>query len=578
MKKSLSSLLLSLLLVFSILPSSFVSADSSQMLSFNNKITGSITGTGKELDQYSFIVPSAGRVNLEVFSEINEALFYVMASDGTTELAKKDLYFGSEAEPKKWDTWLDLEAGTYYIKVKQYRDHTGTYSLKLTHTAANNQDNEPNDSAESAQLLNLKGTVQKGFISASDSIDVYRMDVPSAGQVDFEVLSYINEVLLYILDDDGTTEIVKKDLFFGNPDEPKKWTGSLDLEAGTYYFKVKKYGKDTGAYTVKASHTPAKGNDAEPNNNTERAQVLQANSKALTGYISESDEIDVYRFHMPKAGQVDLEVFSQINEVLVYLLDTDGTSEINKADLFFGSAKEPKKWNGSFDLEAGTYYVKIKKYSSYTGKYTLKVNYKAYNGNDAESNDTKEKAQPIKLTNQLMKGWISWSDDVDMYKLTVPKAGPVKLDFTSQINEVLIYLLASDGVTELYKNDIYFASDADPKKVTQKFQLKPGTYYVKVKKYGSHTGAYSLRMRELTPPAAPKVNTLTSKSTKVTGKAEASSTVTVYSGKTLLGKATANKSGNFSVAIKAQKAKKSITVYATDAAGNRSAPTKVIVK
>ncbi|MEK3779308.1 Ig-like domain-containing protein [Paenibacillus sp. FSL R5-0810] len=578
MKKSSWSLILSLLLVFSLFPSSLVAADSSQVLTFNNKITGSITNAGDELHQYSFVVPSAGRVNVEVFSEIREALFYVMAPDGTTELAKEDLYYGSESEPKKWDTWLDLEAGTYFIKVKQYGKNTGAYSLKLTHTPANGQDIEPNDSTDAAQPLNLKGTVQKGLISESDSVDVYRLDVPSAGRVDLEAFSYIREVLLYVLDGDGTTEITKQDLYYGSLDEPQKWTQSLDLEAGTYYFKVKKYGSNTGKYTIKANHTPVKGNDAEPNNNTEQSQALQTNNKAQTGYISESDDVDVYRFQLPKAGQVDLEAISQIREVLIYVLDADGTTEIDKADLYYGSDQEPKKWNESLDLEAGTYFIKVKKYGSNTGKYTLKANFKAYNGHDAEPNDTKEMAQSIQLTNQHVKGWISWSDDVDMYKFTVPKTGPVQLDFTSQINEVLVYLLANDGVTELYKNDVYYASDDQPKKVVQKLQLKPGTYYVKVKKYGANTGAYSLRMKELTPPAAPKVNALKSQSTKVTGKAEPSSTVTVYSGKTLIGKGTANKSGNFTVSIKAQKAGKILTLYATDAAGNRSTAAKVIVK
>lgn len=578
MKKSWLSFILSLMLVFSIFPSSWAAADSAQALTFNNKISGSITSAGKEMDLYSFTVPSAGRVNVEVFSQVHEALFYILASDGTTELAEQDLYYGSEAEPKKWSKWLDLEAGTYFIKVKQYGKYTGTYSLELSHTPAGSNDIEPNDSTAAPQPLDLKGTVQKGYISESDTVDVYRMNVPSAGQVDLEVFSHNREVLLYVLDEDGTTEIANQDLYYGSQDEPKKWTISLDLEAGTYYFKVKKYGKHTGTYTVKAIHTPVKGNDVEPNNNIEQPQNLQTNGKVQIGYISVSDDTDVYRFQLPKAGQVDLEVFSQIKEVMVHVLDADGTTEINKLDLYYGSTKEPKKWSGSLDLEAGTYYVKVKKYGSHTGKYTLKANVKGFNGNDAESNNTTDKAQPIRLTNQPVKGWISWSDDVDVYKITVPKAGPVQLDFTSQINEVLVYLLASDGVTELFNRDVYYASDSEPKKVVQQFKLKSGTYYVKVKKYGSNTGAYSLRMKELTPPAAPKVNTLTRNSTRVTGKAEPASTVTVYTGKTLLGKATTDRNGNYSVTIKAQRAGNNVIIYATDVAGNRSVGSKVIVK
>ncbi|WP_422658783.1 Ig-like domain-containing protein [Paenibacillus sp. EC2-1] len=578
MKKSWLSFIVSLLLVFSIFPSSWAAADGTQELTFNNKISSSITSAGKEMDQYSFTVPSAGRVNLEVFSQINEVIIYIVASDGTTEMAMQDLYYGSEAEPKKWSKWLDLEAGKYFIKVKQYGKYTGAYSLELSHTPNGSNDIEPNDSTAASQPLDLKGTVRKGFISESDAIDVYRLDVPSAGQVDFEVFSHNYEVLLYVLDQDGTTEIASKDLYYGSVDEPKKWELSLDLEAGTYYFKVKKYGKHTGTYTVKAKHTPVKGNDVEPNNNIEQSQNLLTNGKVQTGYISVSDDTDVYKFKLPKAGQVDLEAFSQINEVMIYVLDADGTTEITKKDLYYGSTQEPKKWNDSLDLEAGTYYIKVKKYGSYTGKYTLKANFKSSNGNDSEPNNTKDKAQPISITNQLVKGWISWSDDVDMYKLTVPKAGPVELNFTSQINEVLVYLLGSDGVTELFNKDVYYASESEPKKVVQQFNLKSGTYYIKVKKYGSNTGSYSLKVKELTPPPAPKVNTLTRNSTRVTGKAEPASTVTIYIGKTLLGKAKTDRNGNYSVAIKAQRSGKKVIVYATDVAGNRSTGSSVIVK
>lgn len=578
MKKLPLSLILSLLLVLNLFPGSRAAADSSQELTFQSKVTGSITSDRNEMDLYTFVVPAAGRVNVEVFSQIKEVLFYVMASDGTTELSGEDLYYGSESEPKKWDEWLDLEAGTYYIKVKQYGSNTGSYSLELTHTPAGNNDMEPNDSTAAPQTMDLKGTVQKGFISESDAVDVYRLDVPSAGRVDLEAFSYIKEVMLYVLDGDGTTEIAGEDLYYGSQDEPKKWTRSFDLEAGTYYFKVKKYGTNTGKYTVKAMYTPVNGNDLEPNNNIEQPQLLQMNSTVQTGYISESDDTDVYKLQVPQAGQVDLEAFSQIKEVLIYVLDQDGTNEISGADLYYGSLQEPKKWNGSFDLEAGTYYVKVKKYSSNTGKYTLKAAFKAFNGNDKEPNNSKDTAQTISLTSQPFKGWISWSDEADFHKLTVPKTGPVQLDFTSQINEVLVYLLASDGVTELYGNDLYYASDSEPKKIVQQFQLKAGTYYVKVKKYSTYTGAYSLRTRELTPPAAPKVNALTKQSTRVTGKAEPLSTVTVYKGKTLLGKATADRNGNYSVAVKAQKAGSAIIVYATDASGNRSPGTKVIVK
>ncbi|WP_197031461.1 Ig-like domain-containing protein [Bacillus sp. UNC438CL73TsuS30] len=81
-----------------------------------------------------------------------------------------------------------------------------------------------------------------------------------------------------------------------------------------------------------------------------------------------------------------------------------------------------------------------------------------------------------------------------------------------------------------------------------------------------------------TAPAKPKVDKVTSTSTRVTGKAEAYSYVVVKAGSKVLGKDYADKHGYFSAKISKQKAGKSLTVTAKDKAGNVSAAKSVTVK
>ncbi|TXC78763.1 hypothetical protein FS935_22385 [Metabacillus litoralis] len=80
-----------------------------------------------------------------------------------------------------------------------------------------------------------------------------------------------------------------------------------------------------------------------------------------------------------------------------------------------------------------------------------------------------------------------------------------------------------------------------------------------------------LSVKDKTPPNLPTVKTISNISTVIEGTAEVGSTVTVNAGKTLLGTATVNSKGKYSIKIsKKQKATTSISLFATDKAGNKS--------
>ncbi|NRD80828.1 pre-peptidase C-terminal domain-containing protein [Bacillus sp. BRMEA1] len=88
---------------------------------------------------------------------------------------------------------------------------------------------------------------------------------------------------------------------------------------------------------------------------------------------------------------------------------------------------------------------------------------------------------------------------------------------------------------------------------------------------GNMSGTTTVKVIDKTPPAAPTVNTVTSKTVVVQGKSEANSMVYIYSGNKVIGSGTADAKGNFSVKIASQKKGTSLRVYAKDASNNLSA-------
>ncbi|ANU17899.1 hypothetical protein BBI11_13035 [Planococcus maritimus] len=80
------------------------------------------------------------------------------------------------------------------------------------------------------------------------------------------------------------------------------------------------------------------------------------------------------------------------------------------------------------------------------------------------------------------------------------------------------------------------------------------------------------------PPGSPRIDKVTDASTKVTGTAEAGSTINVQADAKSLGKATTDVAGKFAVEIEKQKAGTKLSITATDKAGNISDAVSITVK
>ncbi|MGE8203659.1 S8 family serine peptidase [Heyndrickxia sp. NPDC080065] len=192
---------------------------------------------------------------------------------------------------------------------------------------------------------------------------------------------------------------------------------------------------------------------------------------------------------------------------------------------------------------------------------------------------TRETAKSIALNK-------SYSDkydlplDSDWYKLKVTKKMKIKvvLSAVSNMDGVIWMDKYSNGKVIMEKP---YNTGKLGKKLSYTYNVTPGTYYFEILEANNHwsTKPYNFKVTEVdtTPPSAPKVNRFTNKDTKLTGNAEKGAKLILKKGKTVIKTGIATSKSTFSIPVKPQKAGTVLYITATDAAGNQSKATKIIV-
>ncbi|OAT81614.1 hypothetical protein A6P54_12635 [Bacillus sp. MKU004] len=149
------------------------------------------------------------------------------------------------------------------------------------------------------------------------------------------------------------------------------------------------------------------------------------------------------------------------------------------------------------------------------------------------------------------------------------------------------------GYKEIEKSPGYFEEDQS-KLLSKTFEWSPsenlagGTYQLVVNKEmvdydgkvleDAHHISFTVGVEDFTAPETPVVDEVTDQSTKVTGTAESGSTVKIKVDGSEIGNGKATENGSYTVEIPQQPAGTEVTVTATDAAGNESKGTVVVVK
>ncbi|PFI93406.1 Ig-like domain-containing protein, partial [Priestia megaterium] len=252
----------------------------------------------------------------------------------------------------------------------------------------------------------------------------------------------------------------------------------------------------------------------------------------------------VYKVIRPIAPTVDS--VEDSSKVVIGKAEADTTVEVVVGDQVIGTGTTDKQ--GTFEIpitpqKAATVLIVIAK--------------------DGEGN----KSQPTKVTVQQDK------TAPDIPKVNVITELDKVVTGKAEAGSIITIKVGNKELgTTVVREDGTFSMAIDGQKAGEKLIV------TSTDESGNISEAQEVIVRDVTPPSKPTVNSVTEKSTSVTGIAEAGSKVTVKVGTNSIGEEKVNTDGEFKITIPVQKGGTILTVIATDESGNVSTPVEVVVE
>ncbi len=322
-----------------------------------------------KVDWYKIDIPENGSVKVTVIAHGNLGLNYttLYAKDNLNEMHSRGYVWAGNEESNGVFTVNDCAKGTYYLEVKQ-NGGEGGYTVKYDFTptsATYANDAEPNDTWQNAQELKRGNTVtgHLGYLyyDDTDKVDWFKIDVPRDGTVKLTITPHDNLGLNYttIYAKDNSNEMHSRGYCWSGPET----ITVVDAAPGTYFVEVKQNSGE-GAYSLQyVFEQSTYATDAEPNDNKSQALPI-AKGATVAGhlgylYYNDTDNVDWYTFRLTAKSDV------------TFTYQGEGSLNFNYVTLYNSDLKSQEyKWGGDDknmntftkkDLEAGTYYVEVKR-------------------------------------------------------------------------------------------------------------------------------------------------------------------------------------------------------------------------
>lgn len=224
-----------------------------QAITFNQLVTGFLSWNDT-IDMYKITLKKPGRLGIDISSYVDSYTYIRLYDNNNKEIFSTNTE-GSSKNPAKYMKTIDLEPGNYYLNINGdslWDRNTGKYQLKTTFTAANSNETEPNNGIVEAQTLPFNKTIT-GFLSWNDTEDYYKISLPKKGKVTFTSVSYVESYTNFQLIN-NRNEVVVNNYATGSSKNPAKYSNTIVLEKGIYYFRVYSDLKsNTGKYTLNIS-------------------------------------------------------------------------------------------------------------------------------------------------------------------------------------------------------------------------------------------------------------------------------------------------------------------------------------
>ena len=432
-------------------------------------------------------------------SSINGALVYQDKSDWfkftLTESSKIEMGFSSSTaficslrdENKEFISSCKsdneyVEEGTYYILVENGGfNRTGTYTFDLNVSPINNQEIEPNNTPETAQLLNLNQSI-KGLISYQDKTDMYKIDISEPGYLTGSI-KVDNSHLSFQLLDSGLNSMANYYL----SDTYKEIMFREYLDVGVFYIKISDNGcydstpTKCGVYDLQFNFLREDTNEIEPNNTLDTARELLIGEEIKASF-SIRDRVDIYKINVNEVGRLDInfvkhESSDVTTPIKIKLIDKNGNIIENEiyTNQQFSSYVMP-----------GTYYIELlDKDTMYHHKlYQFNTFFNSITVNNGANNDLVS-AKRLKIGDQV-NGLINFQDNSDYYTFTLTKDEIVNFNLKSDLTDLTFILQDED-------ENIIYANTASNQNET--LSLKSGVYYIKILSFSErYQGLYQLKI------------------------------------------------------------------------------------
>lgn len=401
--------------------------------------------TYEDEDYYKVTLPSDGQLTL-TFSHnqipgdnIDYFKIQVLNNQNGEYLSKYSKGYDGKKEFK-----VGLKKGIYYIKISE-GSYYGTdlkYNLSAKF-ATGNFEKEDNDTMAVATTISNNQIFTGNLISTYDK-DYYKLTIPSDGEVTLNLTTKNipgNNTIYYEIDLlNPKAENVIGYYITGNSGGIKTKIG---LKKGTYYIRIMDYyycGDDP--YKISYSFTANSDYEAENNSAAVNANDLRLN-KLKTGSLMSSSDVDYYKITLSKQEiykikfkhpmQKDNKRYWDIN-----ILDAKN----NQYGLVYSYGQETDI-EKSFNLNPGTYYIKVQNYYYSDSEYSLAL---------YEQNDWKNNWASSQIQDAMNKGWV---DRADIFR---PEDSITRAEFVKIVNRAFGFktMATNEPYTDVYKSDWYY--------------------------------------------------------------------------------------------------------------------------
>lgn len=378
MKKIVSRMLAAcfcLFVLFLINPAERVLAAGSLQEATEIPLSGSLNGAITETnsgDYYKITVGSDSSVELDIqfISYMQWVYFKVYNSEGGEILSRNPLW-NSNIKQITCDHTLYLDPGVYYIGVIQDGSRTGNYSLSLAYTKLNNIDTTYDSVIANARPISTSQSFT-GVLSSTESSDVYKIDVTSPGILKSTFKAYMYRAYIKLLDADGN-ELFSREPYWNENIGYSVNDYEFPLEKGTYYIQVYSASYD-GKYSFDNIFETVNTKETWGNGEIQTADSIQPN-QWITGLMSYGESSDVYKVYVSGGIDVDLKLKAYMPYVYLKIYDANG-NEIFSRSPYWNQNIGYSNNTYTVTLSSGTYYVQLKQYSGYKGKYKFMVQQK----------------------------------------------------------------------------------------------------------------------------------------------------------------------------------------------------------